>query len=222
MAKLKPHQRINDTFLAHLEKPVLIWLAARLPDCVTPDFLTGLGLLAAGVIFLGYWLTGVNAAFLWLVNFGLILNWFGDSLDGTLARYRKIERPRFGYFIDHTVDAITQLLIVLGIGLSPYVQFKFALFALIGYFMLSIHTYIMTYVRGVFKLSYGKLGPTEVRLIMFLANTFVYLFGMPTFRIALGRVTLFESICMVSGVALILMFVFSTIKQAVELATSDH
>ncbi|MFQ6113536.1 MAG: CDP-alcohol phosphatidyltransferase family protein, partial [bacterium] len=167
------------------------------------------------------WLTNFDKNFLWLASFGFILNWFGDSLDGTLARFRKIERPKFGYFIDHTIDAVNQLLIGLGIGLSPYVGFKFALFALIGYFMVSIHTYITIYVRGIFKLSYGKLGPTEVRVIAILVNTAVYFLGIPSIKVPLGTITVYDFLALLSGAALILIFIFSTFKQALELSAID-
>ncbi|MFQ5752890.1 MAG: CDP-alcohol phosphatidyltransferase family protein [bacterium] len=221
MSKLKSHKRINDILLAPLERPVLHWLAIRMPGWVTPDILTGVGLFAAILICVSYWLTNFDKNFLWLASIGFILNWFGDSLDGTLARTRKIERPKFGYFIDHSIDVITQLFIGLGIGLSPYVSFKFALFALIGYFMVSIHTYITNYVRGIFKLSYGKLGPTEVRVIAIVVNTLVYFIGTVKIKFSLGVVTLFDVIAFLSGSVLIVIFIISSLKQALELSAVD-
>ena len=114
------HERVNDILLGPLERPALKWLVEKMPKWVSPNLLTAVGLIAAVVIFLSYWLTNVSENFLWLASFGFILNWFGDSLDGSLARFRKIERPKFGYFIDHTVDAFTQLLVLLGIGLFAF------------------------------------------------------------------------------------------------------
>ncbi|MFQ5770903.1 MAG: CDP-alcohol phosphatidyltransferase family protein [bacterium] len=221
MKKETSHKRINDILLSPLERPVLRWLVARLPRWVTPNILTGLGLFGAMIICAGYWLTNLDKNFLWLASFGFLLNWFGDSLDGTLARYRKIERPKFGYFIDHTVDVVNQLLVGLGLGLSPYVSFKIALFALIGYLMVSIHTYITIYVRGIFKLSYGKLGPTEVRVIAILANTLVYFFAIPTFKFLLITITVYDFLVLMSGTVLIVIFVVSTFKQALELSAID-
>ncbi|MFQ5822740.1 MAG: CDP-alcohol phosphatidyltransferase family protein [bacterium] len=104
MQKLKSHKRINDILLGPIEPPVLKWIVVCMPQWVTPNMLTGVGLIAAIIICVSYWLSNFNKNFLWLANFGFILNWFGDSLDGTLARYIKIERPKFGYFIDHTLD----------------------------------------------------------------------------------------------------------------------
>ncbi len=213
--------RINDILLGPLERPALHWLASRMPGWVTPNILTGVGLLAAILICVSYWLTNFDKLFLWLASFGFILNWFGDSLDGTLARYRKIERPKFGYFIDHSLDTLTQLFIGLGIGLSPYVSFKFALFALIGYFMVSIHIYITNYVSGIFKLSYGKLGPTEFRVIVILVNTLVYFVDTHKLKFPMGMTTFFDIMAFLCGSALIVIFIVSTFKHAIELSGVD-
>lgn len=221
MRKDKSHQRVNDILLAPLERPALQWLAGRMPAWVTPNVLTAVGLLAAVLIGVSYWLTNFSKHYLWLASFGFILNWFGDSLDGTLARYRKQERPKFGYFIDHTVDAFTQLVIALGLGLSPYVSFKFALFGLIGYFLVSIHTYITIYVRGIFKLSYAKLGPTEARLLAILSNTVIYFLGVPGLHFPFLKMTIYDVALILFGALLIFMFLISTVKQALELSAID-
>lgn len=221
LSKSAAHKRINDILLGPLERPALQWLAARMPHWITPNILTGIGLLAAILICVSYWLTNYDKNFLWLASFGFVLNWYGDSLDGTIARYRKIERPKFGYYVDHTVDAITQLLIGLGIGLSPFVNFKYALFALIGYFLLSIHTYITIYVRGIFILSYVKLGPTEARVIAILVNSLVYFFNSPLNIIKLGTITLYNFMAILAGATMIIIFLMSSIKQALELGEID-
>src|SRR5512147_2001859 len=130
MSDAPAHRRVNDILLGPLERPALQWLAARLPAWVTPDLLTGLGLFASVIIFLAYTATNLDKGFLWLASLGFVLNWFGDSLDGTLARYRKIERPRYGFFVDHIVDAASECMVFLGIGLSPYVRFDLACVAL--------------------------------------------------------------------------------------------
>ena len=158
MSEPQKHERINDILLGPLERPALKWLAAHAPAWMTPDVLTGIGILGALLIFVSYILTGTDKNFLWLVNLGFVINWFGDSLDGTVARYRKIERPKFGFFIDHTTDAFSQLFVVLGLGLSPFVRFEFAALALIGYLLMSVYVYVDTYVSGVFKISFGEYG----------------------------------------------------------------
>ena len=114
-----------------------------MPAWMSPDLLTLIGILGAVIIFAGYALTKVNSIFVWLASIGFVVNWFGDSLDGTLARYRKIERPKYGFFVDHTVDAFSQLLIFVGLGLSIYVSFSVAALALTGY-LLMIITAVLT------------------------------------------------------------------------------
>src|SRR5512140_2984650 len=120
MADIANHQRVNDIFLGPLERPALKWLAERMPAWVTPDTLTLIGVLGAVLTLISYLLTNISSGFLWLAALGFVINWFGDSLDGTLARTRKIERPIFGFFIDHTVDAVNEMLIFFGLGLTPY------------------------------------------------------------------------------------------------------
>jgi len=158
MRDISSHRRVLDTFTGPIERPLLRWLAARMPAWVTPDHLTAIGVFGGLVILVGYWLTGVDRNFLWLVNLGFVLNWFGDSLDGTLARYRHTERPVYGFYIDHAVDAFVEMMIFLGLGLSPYVRFDLACLALIGYFLLSVLVFLRTCVKGEFVLSYGRLG----------------------------------------------------------------
>jgi phosphatidylglycerophosphate synthase len=173
MRDIHSHKRVLDTFTGPVERPLLRWLAAHMPAWVTPDWLTAVGVIGGMVILVGYWLTGIDPNFLWLANLGFVINWFGDSLDGTLARYRHAERPIYGFYIDHAVDAYVEIMIFLGLGLSPYVRFDLACLALIGYLLLSVLVYVRTCVRGEFVISYGRLGPTEARLIAMSANTLV-------------------------------------------------
>jgi len=154
------HTRVNPMLLGPLERPALRWLAAHMPAWVHPDLLTAFGFLGTVVIFVSYVLTNYSPWFLWLASLGLIMNWFGDSLDGTLARYRNIERPKYGFFVDHIVDALDEVLVFLGLGLSPYIDFRIATLALIGYMLMSVLVYVDTIVTGKFRISYAKLGPT--------------------------------------------------------------
>jgi archaetidylinositol phosphate synthase len=175
--EIEKHRRVNDILLGPLERPALRWLAAHMPAWVTPDICTLVGILGALVILVSYILSNFDPGFLWLASLGFVINWFGDSMDGTLARYRHIERPKFGFFIDHTVDIITEAMIILGLGLTPFVSFNVAALTLIAYLMLSLVAMIRTCVVGEFKISYGKLGPTEVRVLAILLNTGMY-FGV--------------------------------------------
>lgn len=218
MSEAQKHKRVNDILLGPLERPALQWLSVHAPAWMTPDVLTGIGILGSLLIFIAYILTGTDKNFLWLVNLGLVINWFGDSLDGTVARYRKIERPKFGFFIDHTTDAFSQLFVVLGLGLSPYVRFEFAALALIGYLLMSVYVYVDTYVSGVFKISYSKLGPTEVRAIIILANMAVYFFGNPTLSVSFGDFSAFDIFVLALAALLFIMFTTSTLTRARELA----
>jgi phosphatidylglycerophosphate synthase len=139
------------------EKRLLVWMAERLPAWVMPDTLTIVGVIGAFVTFGGYALSNLHPAYLWLATFGFVINWFGDSLDGTLARVRKIERPVYGFYVDHATDAFVEILIFLGVGVSPFVQFELACLALIGYFLLSV---LVCALRGELR-SRTASGPTE-------------------------------------------------------------
>lgn len=218
MSDKQKHKRINDILLGPLERPALQWLAAHMPSWMNPDILTLIGIFGAVIIFAGYVLSNVQAAFLWLATVGFVVNWFGDSLDGTLARYRKIERPKYGFFVDHTVDSFSQLIIFAGLGLSPYISFELALLALVGYLLMSILVYVDTYVTGVFKISYGKLGPTEMRAIAIILNiAFLYL-SVPTIDLPIGQVSVYDLLTLAIALLLILIYIYSTIRRAGELA----
>ena len=176
MKEINQHKRVNDILLGPLERPALHWLAAHMPAWVTPDICTAIGVLGALLTMISYGLSNYNPNYLWLASLGFLINWFGDSLDGTLARYRHIERPRYGFYIDHVTDVVCQVMIFLGLGLTPYVSFNIACLALISYLLLSILVYVRTYVAGEFKISYGRLGPTESRALAVLLNTAMYFF----------------------------------------------
>jgi len=217
----RSHVRINDSLLGNLERRTLQWFAGKMPGWVTPDILTGIGLIATIIIFCGYWLSNVCPGFLWLASFGFLLNWFGDSLDGTLARYRKIERPKFGFYIDHTVDAIGQIFIIIGLGISPYVTFNVALLAVIGYLLLSVHVYIRTYVMGVFRISYYKMGPTEVRVILVLLNTAMFFAGIPKVEMLSMSFTLYDILMLAATGVMFVLFLVYSVKGAIQLSKSD-
>jgi phosphatidylglycerophosphate synthase len=157
--------------LARPETRVLEWIARRLPRWVMPDHLTLVGVVAAVGIAAAYALSGGDPAWLWAASGLLVVHWLGDSLDGTLARVRRIERPRYGYYLDHLVDAIATALIGIGLGLSPYLLLATGMVLVIAYLVLSINTYLETHALGVFSLGYGRLGPTEARLGLIVLNT---------------------------------------------------
>ena len=156
--------------LARHEARVLDWLAHRLPKRVMPDHMTVLGVLAALGIGAAYWLTLRDPAWLWVASGLLVVHWLGDSLDGTLARVRRIERPKYGYYLDHLVDAGATIAIGVGLGLSPYMTLVTGLAIVVAYLALSINTYLETQVFGVFSLGYGRFGPTEARVGLIVLN----------------------------------------------------
>jgi archaetidylinositol phosphate synthase len=170
-------KRIQENLTAAAERRLLNWICARLPLWWTPDRLTALGFFGAVLIAVGYTLSNWSAEWLWLAIFGFCLNWFGDSLDGSVARYRKIERPNYGYFIDHSLDSLANTLFVLGMGFSPYLRMDTALVGLSGYLLLSIHTFISAKVTGVMSLTYLGGGPTEVRMMLIILTICMYIFG---------------------------------------------
>ena len=158
---------------ARAEKRALLWLAPRTPGWVTSDHLTLLGLLAMVACGVLYGLAGRHPGLLVLVNTGLVLNWLGDSLDGTLARYRGVERPRFGFYVDHLVDAFGVLFVLGGLALSALMSPLVAAGFLIAYYLLAIETYLATYAIGRFKISWGPVGGTELRILLAAVNVLV-------------------------------------------------
>ena len=159
-------KRIQESFVAKLEKRTLLWLAERTPSWINSDHLTMLGLLSMAGAGAAYWWSKTSRLGLTLVVVCLALNWLGDSLDGTLARFRHHSRPRYGFYVDHVVDAFSALFLLGGLALSGYMSPGIALGLLIAYLLLSIEVYLATYTLGEFKISYFKMGPTELRIVL--------------------------------------------------------
>jgi phosphatidylglycerophosphate synthase len=222
MSNVETHKRETQTLLSFIEKPALIWLAKNLPSYFTPDVLTVLGLIGSLLTGLGYFLTLYNNYYLWLASFGLLVNWFGDSLDGTVARFRHIERPKYGFFIDHTLDSVSMILIGIGVGLSPHARFDFVLLALVGYLLMSILVYIKTFVHGVFKISYFGFGPTEVRLFIILVNIIVFYFGSGDFQILGLDLTFIDIAAAFFAIVLFIFFFASLIIEGKQLKLVDE
>lgn len=173
----KQATRIQTSVLNSLEHKALIWLAARQPKWVTSDMLTIVGTVGAFLIGLGYALTSININFLWLSTFGLLVNWYGDSLDGNLARYRRKQRPVYGYYLDHTMDVINEAMMFFGAGMAPFFDMRLTLAAFVLYLLMTLNVSMNAHLRSEFKLTYLKLGPTEFRLIIAVANTIMLCFG---------------------------------------------
>ena len=212
---VSPIHRINQISLGPFERRVLPWMAERLPAWVVPDHLTYLGQFAALLIGVSYWLTHYSLDWLWLANAAFVIHWFGDSLDGTLARVRHIQRERYGFFVDHYSDTVAVFLICFGMGLSPIMDMRVALLLIIGYYALMMLVYLVSLARDVFKISFGGLGPTEVRLATIIVNIVVWaLKNPPVLTVAGVPLTLFSVIGLAVFVILAVYYlIFGTIEQ---------
>ena len=162
--------RVHSAVTAGLEKRVLVWMAERTPAWVGPDHLTVLGFAAQVLAGVAYAAAARDARALWLVNLFLVLNWLGDSLDGTLARVRNQQRPRYGFYVDHMVDAVGALALMGGLACSGYLHAWVAAGMLAGYYVLAIESYLATYTLGRFHVSHGLFGPTEIRILLAVGN----------------------------------------------------
>ncbi len=224
VADISKHKRVNDNLFQFMERPLLSWLSKRMPAWINSDMLTGFGVFGAVVIFFSYWLCRYHRGFLWLATLGFVIHYFGDSLDGTLARYRHRERPHYGFFIDHTTDTFAMIMIFVGMGLSPYCKLSTGLLALVGYLCLSIMVYLRTSLEGVFEISFGKIGPTEMRLVAIILNTSIFFFGNPHFQtdfLKMGRVSALDIAGYVISIILIGAFAVSTVKNGIVYARQD-
>ena len=184
--------RTTDFVLARLERRTLQRLAAALPAWMVPDHLTLIGIFGSTLVGAGYLLSNRNEDWLLLACLGLAINWFGDSLDGTLARYRRIERPRYGFYLDHLTDAYSTIAIGVGLGLSPYMLVAVGLTIVVAYLVLSINVYLETHAFGRFTFSYGWFGPTEMRIMLVLLNLAALFFGPLAFPLLGIRFTIFD------------------------------
>ena len=183
-ARFAEAKRAQVSLLAPIEKRCLIWLAGRTPAWINSDHLTALGLIALVGAGLSYWYARSNRAGLLLASVCLALNWLGDSLDGTLARVRECQRPRYGFYVDHVVDALGTFFLLGGLALSGYMSPAVAGGLVVAYFLLSIEVYLATYTIGTFHISFWKFSPTELRILLMIGN--MALLYQPMARIA-GR-----------------------------------
>ena len=220
--------RIQTSFINGIEKRALVWLAKRMPRWVNSDMLTAVGTLGALIVAIGFALSCLNVQWLWLSSFGLLVNWFGDSLDGTLARVRDCQRPVYGYYVDHTVDCINEGLMFIGAGLSPFLHLDLALLAYAIYLVLTINVSINAHLKGEFRLTYFKLGPTEFRIIIVVANTL--LIAIPALAAIANTHTLFgltvtmhilDYVAAFIIIAMALIYIVTTISDARKYAAID-
>jgi archaetidylinositol phosphate synthase len=214
-------ERKQVSMLAALEKRTLIWLAGRLPAWVNSDHLTVLGFVSMIAAGLGYWASGYDKRALLAVIAALAVNWFGDSLDGTLARVRKRLRPRYGFYVDHITDAIGTSFLMGGLALSTYMEPFIALGLLIVYLLLSIEVYLTTYTIGSFHLSFWSFGPTELRLLLCVGNLALYFHG-PIGRLAGYEFRIFDLGGAIGIAGMAAMLVWSAVRHTRQLYDAER
>jgi archaetidylinositol phosphate synthase len=205
------HIREYGGLLAVPETMALHWLARKTPRWINSDHLTLLGLasmLAGGA---GYWLASRNKFALVLVVFAIALNWLGDSLDGTLARFRKCQRPRYGYYVDHVIDLFGTAALLAGLAFSSYMSPMISLAMLAAFALVEAEVFLATHVQQVFRLSCFRIGPTELRVVLIIGT--LYLLHTPWIYLAgRGPYRLFDVGGLVSIAGLLSAFVFSAIR----------
>ncbi len=201
--------RLQESITAAPERKVLLWLAARMPAKINSDHLTLLG-------FLSMCLAGASYAFARWHPFGLLLaaiflalNWFGDSLDGTLARVRNCQRPRYGFYVDHMIDSVGAIFLMGGFAASGFIDWRIAVGMLVAFLLLSIETYLASYTLGVFRLSFAKLGPTEIRILLALGNLALWL--RPNAKLPRLSLRVFDFSGLIAIFGMLIMFVIAAV-----------
>ena len=208
-------KREHYSFLAAVEKRLLIRIAERLPRAINSDHLTGLGFAAMLAAGLSYWYARWSPIGLFVVIGWLAINWFGDSLDGTLARVRNQQRPRYGFYVDHILDAFGMLALFVGLAASGCMSWLVMSAFLLAYFLLCIEIYLATYTLGKFHLSFGGMGPTELRIVLAIGNTVA--FFRPNVHLIGAEYRLFDVGGVVATVGIAVIAIYSALKHAGQL-----
>jgi phosphatidylglycerophosphate synthase len=213
---------INTGITAKAEEKAKEWICPRIPSWVNSDMLTVFGFLSMFLIAGGFILGFFNRYYLSFVIIGLVFHWFGDSFDGSLARYRKKTRPNYGYYIDHVVDAVAIMIFGLGLGFSGFVKIELALAFVIMYMILMIHVELVTYVQNEFKYSFGLIGPTEIRIIGIMLT--IVMFFMPTryYEILGYTLTQYDLFASLAVVIMFGIIVYSILSKGIELDRIDR
>src|SRR5580692_8749370 len=214
-ATFKEADRAQVSILAPLEKKTLIWLAHRTPAWINSDHLTALGLISLLGAGASYWYARYHYTGLLLVAACLALNWLGDSLDGTLARIRNRQRPRYGFYVDHIVDTFGVLFLLGGLAMSGYMSKLIAVGLLTVYYMLSIEVYLATYTIGTFHLSFWKVSPTELRILLAIGN--IALLCRPVVQLAGSNYRLYDVGGAIGVTCLALMLIAAVVRHTVHL-----
>src|ERR1700676_3107663 len=207
--------RIQESVTSRLERKALLWLAARMPSWIHSDHLTLIGFAAMFLAGVSYLSARWNSAGLLFATLCLALNWFGDSLDGTLARLRNRQRPRYGFYVDHMIDSFGALFLMGGLAASGYIDWRIAMGMLVAFLLLSIESYLASYTLGIFRLSFAKFGPTEIRILLGIANA--VLFFLPAARIPGWSHRLLDIGGAIAIIAMSAMVVFAAVSHTLTL-----
>jgi archaetidylinositol phosphate synthase len=208
-------RRVNEALTASVEKRVLVWMAERAPAWVSSDGLTLLGLgaqIGAGIC---YALARYDRRALLLVIVCVVLNWLGDSLDGTLARVRRQQRPRYGFYVDHMVDVFGSVALMGGLACSGFLHWQTAIAMLVAFLLLSSESYLATYTLSCFELSQGLFGPTEIRILLIIGD--VALLRSPYSTLFGHRMLLFDVGGVIAVVGMFAMVILVTVRHTLQL-----
>ncbi|MGI6423446.1 MAG: CDP-alcohol phosphatidyltransferase family protein [Candidatus Dojkabacteria bacterium] len=213
---------VNTGITARAEERAKEWICPRIPSWVNSDHLTVLGLVAAFIIVAGFILGFNNRIYLLLVVLGLFLNWFGDSFDGSLARYRKKTRPNYGYYIDHMIDAIVVMILAIGLGISGFARIDVALLFALVYLGLMIHVELVTYVQNTFKYSFGVVGPTEMRIVGVFITIYMYFAPIKYYFVQGYQISQYDIAILALSIAMFVVLIINILKKGIELDRMDR
>ncbi len=219
--KRDSQQAINTAITAKVEEKAKEIICPRIPEWIGPDHLTFIGIIGIVIVSIGFVLGYLNRYYLGLVPLGLIINWFGDSFDGSIARYRKKTRPNYGYYIDKMVDAVVMIIVGLGLGLSGFVKIEIAILLTAIYLAMMINVDLLVYVKGEAKNSFGWFGPTEIRIIGIIISIVMFFMPVKSYDIYGYLVTQYDIVVLVLSVLMFLILISEIVKNGIRFNKED-
>jgi phosphatidylglycerophosphate synthase len=219
--KRDSQQAINTAITAKAEERAKEIICPRIPKWIGPDHLTFIGIIGIVIVSIGFVLGYLNRYYLGLVPLGLVINWFGDSFDGSIARYRKRTRPNYGYYIDKIVDAVVMIVFGLGLGLSGFVKIEVAILMTAIYLAMMINVDLLVYVKGEAKNSFGWFGPTEIRIIGIIIAIVMFFMPVKSYDIYGYLVTQYDIVVLVLSVLMFLILISEIVKNGIRLNKED-